>query len=220
MDKITMEIREWRIRMKKNILCIVICLSSILYGCALQNLPKETVMTQEVMTQSIATQAAETVMPDSNSDSSSISEEDRQKRLYYVKAQQEAIEIEIEELESQFRVGMLEEDLFRQRKSDLQSENMLYDKEEDELEFIIGKQSKRDLPSGSAEELLTQLEAIEWEYNRMEEMEDNLEQEYRMETLSKADYVEKQAELMKQKEELDEQADLLEDALELKGWDD
>ena len=141
---------------------------------------------------------------------------------YSYKAQAEALDIDIDNLEAQYRIGQIDRDTFRTQKQDLnRQENQLECYEEWLEESIeLYYRTNRVLPEGSPEELLTQKQDLEIDENMLEIEEDTLKMQYRNSEISRDDFITEMTDIIRREETLDRQDEALEDALEMMGWDD
>lgn len=138
--------------------------------------------------------------------------------LYYqMKAEQDAIEIEKENLESAYRIGKVAEESFRAKKEELERR----DEELDKLKKPL-KPIHAHIPPAETtlERLLQQLEKLERQENSLDSEEDNLEEAFRSGKMDRETFILNQADLLYREDLLDAQKHGCEDALELLGWDD
>ena len=141
---------------------------------------------------------------------------------YRNKAEQEAIDVEIDNLEAKYRIGELDRDTFIVQKQELELQENVLEAEEELLEDVVDMNYRmnRTLPEGTLEQLLEQLRQVETDGRALEVEENTLKQDYRAGNITREDFVTKMVEIVRQEEALDRQEDALEDALERMGWDD
>ena len=140
-----------------------------------------------------------------------------------IKAEKDAVEIDIENLEASFRIGNISQEDFNSQKADLKAQEGYLDVQEELLEDSLDlayRKSNPSLPEGTAEELFSQKQSLEAQGNELERSEDDLELSYRSGQITRDDFISKQIELIRQKEALDREEDLVERALERMGYDD
>ncbi len=142
---------------------------------------------------------------------------------YQVKAEKDAVEIDIENLEASFRIGTISQEDFTSQKADLKTQEDYLDAQEEILEDSLDlayRKSNPALPEGTAEELFSQKQNLEAKGDELDRSEDELELSYRSGDIIRKDFISKQTELIRQKEELDREEELVERALEKMGYDD
>ena len=68
------------------------------------------------------------------------SQSDLMARLYQVKAEQDAIEVELDNLEADYRIGKVDDVAFQTKKAELKALDKALDEEEDQLEDVLEEQ--------------------------------------------------------------------------------
>ncbi len=141
---------------------------------------------------------------------------------YSYKAQIEALDIDTDNLEAQYRIGQIDRDTFRTQKQELnRQENQLECYEEWLEESIeLNYRANRTLPEGTPDELLAQKRDLETDDAALEIEEDTLKLQYRNGEISREDFISKMTDVIRREDALDRQDEDIEDALELMGWDD
>ena len=139
-----------------------------------------------------------------------------------VKAQKDAVEIEIDNLEAAYRVGSLDQQSFQSQRAALQNQERELDWQEEMLEDMAEMYFYQnvELPQGDIQSLLDQLAQVDSEAYEQENQERQLKQQYRNGEISREDFISGMKENIRQEEELDVREELLEDSLERLGWDD
>jgi hypothetical protein len=141
---------------------------------------------------------------------------------YSYKAQIEALDIDTDNLEAQYRIGQIDRDTFRTQKQELnRQENQLECYEEWLEESIeLNYRANRTLPEGTPDELLAQKRDLETDDAALEIEEDTLKLQYRNGEISREDFISEMTDVIRREDALDRQDEAIEDALELMGWDD
>ena len=144
-------------------------------------------------------------------------------RYYRVKAEKDAVEIDIENLEASYRVGELDRAGFEAQRMELKAEEDSLDMEEDMLEAAMDLyyyQSGEALPEGDPQTLMDESMELKMSESELEIEDHRLEADYRSGAISREDFIEKKTEIVRSEEELDRREDLLERTLERMGYDD
>jgi hypothetical protein len=142
---------------------------------------------------------------------------------YKVKAELDAIDIDIENLEADYRIGKLSREDFTAQKSQLEAQENSLEQEKDQLEDSMDLaylQSNPSVPSGSLDELRSAKAELEKKERQLEAQEDSLERSYQAGEISREDFITQQIEIIRSEESIDREDDLLEQAMEAMGFDD
>ncbi len=139
-----------------------------------------------------------------------------------VKAEQDAIEIEISNLEAAYRVGSMDEPSFQSHRTALRDQKRELDRQEEMLEDMVEMYyyQTMEIPQGDIQSLLDQLSQVNSQKNDQESQESQLKLQYRNGEISREDFITAMQENISLEEELDVKEELLEDSLERLGWDD
>lgn len=139
-----------------------------------------------------------------------------------VKAEQDAIEIEISNLEAAYRVGSMDEPSFQSQRTALRDQKRELDRQEEMLEDMVEMYyyQTMEIPQGDIQSLLDQLSQVNSQKNDQESQESQLKLQYRNGEISREDFITAMQENIGLEEELDVKEELLEDSLERLGWDD
>lgn len=139
-----------------------------------------------------------------------------------VKAEQDAIEIEISNLEAAYRVGSMDEPSFQSQRTALRDQKRELDRQEEVLEDMVEMYyyQTMEIPQGDIQSLLDQLSQVNSQKNDQESQESQLKLQYRNGEISREDFITAMQENIGLEEELDVKEELLEDSLERLGWDD
>lgn len=139
-----------------------------------------------------------------------------------IKAEKEAVEIEIDNLEAAYRVGSLDEQSFQSQRAALKEQERGLERQEDMLEDMaeLYFYQSMEMPQGDIQSLLSQLSQVESQKNEQESQERQLKMQYRGGEITRQDFVSAMKENISLEEELDVKEDMLEDSLERLGWDD
>lgn len=139
-----------------------------------------------------------------------------------VKAEQDAIEIEISNLEAAYRVGSMDEPSFQSQRTALRDQKRELDRQEEVLEDMVEMYyyQTMEIPQGDIQSLLDQLSQVNSQKNDQESQESQLKLQYRNGEISREDFITAMQENISLEEELDVKEELLEDSLERLGWDD
>ena len=164
-----------------------------------------------------SSQAAQAALPSASSDLAQDIE-----TYCQVKAQKDAVEIEIDNLEAAYRVGSLDQQSFQSQRAALQNQERELDWQEEMLEDMAEMYFYQnvELPQGDIQSLLDQLAQVDSEKYEQENQERQLKLQYRNGEISREDFISGMKESIRQEEELDVREELLEDSLERLGWDD
>ena len=174
----------------------------------------QTTASQEAAAQTTAAQAA---LPSASGDLAQDVE-----TYCQVKAEKDAVEIEIDNLEAAYRVGSLDQQSFQSQRAALQNQERELDWQEEMLEDMAEMYFYQnvELPQGDIQSLLDQLAQVDSEKYEQENQERQLKLQYRNGEISREDFISGMKESIRQEEELDVREELLEDSLERLGWDD
>ena len=174
----------------------------------------QTTASQEAAAQTTAAQAA---FPSASGDLAQDVE-----TYCQVKAEKDAVEIEIDNLEAAYRVGSLDQQSFQSQRAALQNQERELDWQEEMLEDMAEMYFYQnvELPQGDIQSLLDQLAQVDSEKYEQENQERQLKLQYRDGEISREDFISGMKESIRQEEELDVREELLEDSLERLGWDD
>lgn len=174
----------------------------------------QTTASQEAAAQTTAAQAA---LPSASGDLAQDVE-----TYCQVKAEKDAVEIEIDNLEAAYRVGSLDQQSFQSQRAALQNQERELDWQEEMLEDMVEMYFYQnvELPQGDIQSLLDQLAQVDSEAYEQENQERQLKLQYRNGEISREDFISGMKESIRQEEELDVREELLEDSLERLGWDD
>ena len=139
-----------------------------------------------------------------------------------VKAEQDAIEIEISNLEAAYRVGSMDEPSFQSQRTALRDQKRELDRQEEMLEDMVEMYyyQTMEIPQGDIQSLLDQLSQVNSQKNDQESQERQLKLQYRNGEISREDFITAMQEIISLEEELDVKEELVEDSLERLGWDD
>lgn len=140
-----------------------------------------------------------------------------------LKAEEEAVGVEIGKLEAAFRVGSIAENEFRAQKQDLVAQENDLERQADILENAVDLayyQAGQSLPEGDVKSLLSQKQELEGRQHETELVQDKLENAYWNGDITREEFISQMAEQIQNEEEQDRQEEALEDALERLGWDD
>ena len=139
-----------------------------------------------------------------------------------VKADEDAIEIEISNLEAAYRVGSMDEPSFQSQRTALRDQKRELDRQEEMLEDMVEMYyyQTMEIPQGDIQSLLDQLSQVNSQKNDQESQESQLKLQYRNGEISREDFITAMQENISLEEELDVKEELLEDSLERLGWDD
>ena len=139
-----------------------------------------------------------------------------------VKAELDAIEIEISNLEAAYRVGSLDDQSFQSQRAALREQERELDIQEDMLENVVERYyyQTMEIPQGDIQALLDQLSQVDRQKNDQESQERQLKMQYRNGEISREDFVNAMQDSISLEEELDVKEEMLEDSLERLGWDD
>lgn len=142
---------------------------------------------------------------------------------YKVKAEKDAVELDIENLQAEYRVGELDKESFESRIRELRMEEERLDNEEDMLEDAIEFSRYRSdmaLLEGDAETLFNEMSSLKDKERELELRGRELESDYRAGNITRDEFVSSRTEDIREEEELDMREELLERALERMGYDD
>lgn len=140
---------------------------------------------------------------------------------YVIKAEIDATKLELEALEARYRIGELEGAAFENQRAELQEQKDTLETQKRERKEPIPKViSLEDMKNREMKELLSLLEEYERKEDELDWEEDRLEASYLAGELTRAQFVEKQADLLCEDDILDGTKDQIEHYLEQLGWDD
>ena len=180
---------------------------------------KETVTAAETTAGTVAapSETAQTSYPTASGDP-----QQDQDTYCRVKAEQDAIEIEISNLEAAYRVGSMDEPSFQSQRTALRDQKRELDRQEEVLEDMVEMYyyQTMEIPQGDIQSLLDQLSQVNSQKNDQESQESQLKLQYRNGEISREDFITAMQENISLEEELDVKEELLEDSLERLGWDD
>lgn len=180
---------------------------------------KETVTAAETTAGTVAapSETAQTSYPTASGDP-----QQDQDTYCRVKAEQDAIEIEISNLEAAYRVGSMDEPSFQSQRTALRDQKRELDRQEEMLEDMVEMYyyQTMEIPQGDIQSLLDQLSQVNSQKNDQESQESQLKLQYRNGEISREDFITAMQENISLEEELDVKEELLEDSLERLGWDD
>ena len=230
--------------MKKYLVISTLLCAALLSGCG--NNKEEAVMTQAIAESSVtaegSSEKAETVAgPESSSyesesdaetnyqtaeDLSAVVTGDAEKdaeSYYLTKAEKDAVELDIENLEARYRVGELDRESFEAQRRELKYEEEKLDIKEELLEDaldLIYYQEGLSLPEGDPDKLMEEMRSLKLREHELELREHELEADYRSGNISRDEFISSRTEDIREEEELDRKDELLEKALEMMGYDD
>ena len=208
--------------------------AAVLSGCGAAREPQQAVQqTQPIMTESLGPETTQETAPEKEETASETAQgtaaqettavETDEESYYRVKAEKEAVEIELDRLEASFRVGELDEESFRSQKWELELQEEELEDQEDYLEHAVDLayyQSEPGLPEGDLQSLLQQMQELKKQELELEATTDSLERSYRNQEISREEFIRQMTEAVRSEEALDRQEELLERALERLGYDD
>ena len=217
--------------MKKYIVIGIV--AAALAGCGNQ---QQTAMTQPIVTEAISAQAqteqtqaeTEQAQADQSQTGQPQTEESQaaagteaaslytgdpatdEENYYRIKAEKEAVDVEIDRLEASFRIGDLAAEEFRAQKQALERQENELEYQEELLEHAVDlayMQAGEALPEGDVRTLLQQDAELERQENELELEMDALERSYRNSEIQREDFISQMTELLRSD-------------LELQGFDD
>lgn len=150
-------------------------------------------------------------------------------KYYQTIAEEELLELDEELLKISLRVGEIDDEEFRKKKSELDVLDDELDQLEDKLEqqlktaswnLSINDEFKQQIQNSSMDECLSLYDELQSADDALESEEENLKAQYLNGEISRDDALLKWVELEKQSDLYDEQEDFLEDYLEAMGFDD
>lgn len=141
---------------------------------------------------------------------------------YRIKAEKEAVELDIDILEAAFRVGGVDQDSFYSQKRALKEQEDLLDMQEELLEDVVEHSYYREqaIPQGDIDSLLDEFRQAKIEKRTAENQCDQLEDQYRAGQISREEFAAQYQEAARREDEADAREEILEEALEMLGWDD
>ena len=137
-------------------------------------------------------------------------------------AEEKAIEADIEKLETDFRMGRIQQDVFRAQKSTLKQQENMLEAQIDPLEHIIPAYTPPQnwVDTSNMQAMIQKLQEIKMTSDQFEFSLDQAEYSYISGNITRDAYKQQVIEIEKQKDILDRQEDILEHILESYGWDD
>lgn len=231
--------------MKKYLVISTLLCAALLSGCG-NNKEEEALMTQAIAESSVTAESssekAETVAgPEASSyesksdaemnyqtpeDLSAVVTGDAEKdaeSYYLTKAEKDAVELDIENLEARYRVGELDRESFEAQRRELKYEEEKLDIKEELLEDaldLLYYQEGLSLPEGEPDKLMEEMRSLKLREHELELREHELEADYRSGNISRDEFISSRTEDIREEEELDRKDELLEKALEMMGYDD
>lgn len=207
--------------MKGRIIGGIFCFL-LLTGCGQQN---ENRMTQEITTNQLEEKNDHSDKKEKLSSEKIGIETDffgEEEKIYLkAKAERDAISIDLDNLKATFRIGNITETELKEKQLELKNLDQQLDQEEDQWEDLFEQNHKQtSLPTGTLEELLKQLQEAEEEENTIQLEEKRLKLRYQSGEITREDFISKQIEIILKEEENDSLKDAIEEALEIRGWDD
>lgn len=141
---------------------------------------------------------------------------------YRVKAEEQAVEIEIERLEAQYRIGEIDSQSFQTQKMELKQQEDALEAQADYLKYYLPRFQPAEnwVDSSNLNAMLELMQQLKREEDSVEQQMDELEFSYISSKVSREDFITQMTDLEKQEDQLDAQLDWLEDHMELLGWDD
>lgn len=174
----------------------------------------------QAQTQSTPENASDT---QSQSEISSGDIETDEDNYFSIKAEKDAVDIEIDNLEASYRIGEVDEAAFLEKKRELEAREDELERQEERLEDVIDRYYRQNTPaleSTDVNELQVLLQSLSQQENELEQQEDALEMEYRSGEKTREEFITEQKEILRQLESVERQEEQVEDALEMLGWDD
>ena len=137
-------------------------------------------------------------------------------------AEEKAIEADIEKLETDFRMGRIQQDAFRAQKSTLKQQENMLEAQIEPLEHIIPAYTPPQnwVDTSNMQAMIQKLQEIKMTSDQFEFSLDQAEYSYISGNITRDAYKQQVIEIEKQKDILDRQEDILENILESYGWDD
>ena len=137
-------------------------------------------------------------------------------------AEEKAIEADIEKLETDFRMGRIQQDAFRAQKSTLKQQENMLEAQIEPLEHIIPTYTPPQnwVDTSNMQAMIQKLQEIKMTSDQFEFSLDQAEYSYISGNITRDAYKQQVIEIEKQKDILDRQEDILENILESYGWDD
>lgn len=137
-------------------------------------------------------------------------------------AEEKAIEADIEKLETDFRMGRIQQDAFRTQKSTLKQQENMLEAQIEPLEHIIPAYTPPQnwVDTSNMQAMIQKLQEIKMTSDQFEFSLDQAEYSYISGNITRDAYKQQVIEIEKQKDILDRQEDILENILESYGWDD
>lgn len=136
-----------------------------------------------------------------------------------LKAEIEAVEIDLDKLEAEYRIGNLAQENFQQQKSTLISQKHMLEQQKDKLKLQALEEVAVPRPQGTNQELAEKSREVEYQNDMLELEEDRLELQYQSGELTREDFIAKLSQVIQKSEELETLEDYLEDILDGTGYD-
>lgn len=197
----------------KIVLALIVSMV-LLCGCSseVDNTDTEPRQTQEIV------QNLDSEAPSSTGEKNvepSASFDDLPNDLMSVRAEEQAVTLDMEKLEAEYRVKSILEDKFKEQMAELERR----DKKLDELEDNLENSYSQPTPTIPLEEdeLVVRLSELKEAGQALEEEERTLAIDYLEDTITREEYVAAQIELEKRDETLEAEEDAIEDKLESLG---
>lgn len=205
----------------------LILVTALLAGCGSN--ANSSNQTATPMTQPIAKE--ESLLPQttksniaSNNTNPTSSQEDLLEQYYRVKAEKEIMELDLDILKADYRIGKIDQESFQKQKLQGEQKEDELEAKEDQLKLTIRQQGIALAPvldmENTIEGLLEQKRTLETQEDKLDLEEEQEQAKYRNQTIDRNTLLTKQIEIEKKKKELDYQEDLLEERLKQLGWKD
>ncbi len=205
----------------------LILVTAFLAGCGSN--ASSSNQTTTPMTQPIAKE--ESLLPQttksniaSNNTNPTSSQEDLLDQYYRVKAEKEIMELDLDILKADYRIGKMDQESFQKQKLQGEQKEDELEAKEDQLKLTIRQQGIALAPAldmeNTIEGLLEQKRTLETQEDKLDLEEEQEQAKYRNQTIDRNTLLTKQIEIEKKKKELDYQEDLLEERLKQLGWKD
>lgn len=137
-------------------------------------------------------------------------------------AEEKAVEADIEKLETDFRMGRVQQDTFRTQKAALKQQENMLEAQIDPLDNIIPSYTPPQgwVDTTNIQAMIQKLQEVKIASDQFEFSLDQAEYSYISGGITRDSYKQQVIELEKQKDILDRQEDILENILESYGYDD
>ena len=160
----------------------------------------------------------------SNNTNPTSSQEDLLEQYYRVKAEKEIMELDLDILKADYRIGKIDQESFQKQKLQGEQKEDELEAKEDQLKLTIRQQGIALAPvldmENTIEGLLEQKRTLETQEDKLDLEEEQEQAKYRNQTIDRNTLLTKQIEIEKKKKELDYQEDLLEEHIKQLGWKD